>query len=343
MGALWLPPLPCTGDIDGFARRILYRFDIHIGDIMERYYDFAIPNRIARVQTESEITDLINKWNGVMNCYLSVNPYSVISVDEFDNEIRSAYITKAFFDFDHDVDSVKKMTEYLLSKDIKFELNHSGNGHHIYIHLTGEGNGQNLRILQLSILNEAKATCDMHVVGDTQRVSRLPNTWNLKSNTYCIPIHVEEIGKEDGSKQRIGERYIYGTKLLDLSTFTEDKFEYIKADVLKDMKIDSDIPLIPCIKNIISKINPNQTERYTLVVYLSNALRAGRDLRYFDQVFLADELKNFFLTNCQHWMDFDIGKTMYQVRNILPKTNIICGCHFLKGKGVCIGCIKGGL
>jgi len=304
------------------------------------YYDFAIPARIARVSTAEEVVGLVNIWNGIVPCYLSVNPYTVLSVDEFDNEIRQAFISKAFFDFDNDLESVKKFVGYLLNHDIKFEINHSGNGHHVYVHLTGYGNGQNLRILQLSLLNEAKSTCDMHVVGDTQRVSRIPNTWNFKSKSYCIPIKVEELGHEDGSIQRLGEKYIYGTRLLDLSTFTEDKFEYIKSEVLKDMKIESNILLIPCIKNIVRKINPTQIERYLLVVFLSNALRNGRDLRYFDQVFLLEEIKAFFISNCKHWMDFDLGKSMYQIKNILPKTNIICGCRFLKSKGICIGCME---
>ncbi len=306
------------------------------------YWDFSNPSRIARVQTASEVIELINKWNGVTPCYLSVNPYDVISVDEFDNEIRKTYIKRAFFDFDNDLDSVRKFVNYLLAKDIKFELNHSGNGHHVYVHLTGEGTGQNLRILQLSLLNECKATCDMHVVGDTQRVSRIPNTWNHKSNTFCVPIRPDELGREDGKQQRF-ERFIHGTKLLDLSTFTEDKFEYIKSDILADMHINTKIVLLPCIRNIVKKINPTQTERYVLVVYLSNALRNGRDLRNFDQGFLVEELKKFFCENAMHWMDFNIGKTMYQIKNIMPKTNVICGCKFLKGKGVCIDCIPGGI
>jgi hypothetical protein len=305
-------------------------------------YDFAIPTRIAKITTGEEVVELINKWNGIVPCYLSVNPYTVKSVDEFGNEIRRAYITKAFFDFDNDLESVQKFVSYLLTRDLKFELNHSGNGHHIYIHLKGDGDGQNLRILQLSVLNEAKATCDMHVVGDTQRVSRLVNTWNLKSGTYCIPIRVEELGHEDGSKQRLGEKYIYGTQLLDLSTFTEDKFEYIKAEVISNMHINTDIPMIPCIKHIIRKINPNQIERYCLVMYLSNAIRCGRDLRGFDIYTISEEIMKFFEVNCSQWLDWDRGITKYQIENILPKTNIICGCRFLQRKGVCIGCVHEG-
>lgn len=309
-----------------------------------KYYDFAIPARIARVTTASEIVELVNKWNGITPCYLSVNPYTVISIDEFGNEIREAHITKAFFDFDNDLDSARKLVQYLFARDIKFELNHSGNGHHVYVHLTGKGDGQNLRILQLSLLNEAKTTCDMHVVGDTQRVSRIVNTWNHKSSSYCVPLHMDELGteKEKGVVQRF-EKIQYGSKLLDLSTFTEDKFEIIKPEIISNMHINTDITLIPCIKNIIRKINPTQIERYCLVVYLSNSIRSGRDLRGFDRYTISEEILKFFKENCQHWMDWNERITKYQIENIVPKSNFIVGCKFLKSKGICINCIHGGI
>jgi hypothetical protein len=310
---------------------------------MNLFYDFSIPTRIARCQTEKEIVFLINKWNGLVPCYLSVNPYEILSIDEFNNEIRFTHITKAFFDFDDDLESVKKFVGYLIDKDIKFEIFHSGRGHHIYVHVGGVGNSHNLRILQLSLLNDAKSKCDMHVIGDTQRVSRIPNTWNFKSETFCVPIRLEELGKEDGSKQRLNERFIYGTNVLNLSTFTEDKFEHIKQDIIVDMQINTKISLLPCIRNIVKKINPTQTERYTLVVYLSNALRNGKDIRGFDQGLLIEQIKTFFCENCSHWMDFNIQKTMYQIRNIMPKTNLIVGCRFLKSKGICVGCLPNGI
>lgn len=306
------------------------------------FFDFAIPTRIARCTTEEELIKIVNTWNGICPCYISVNPYDVISMDEFGNEIKKAYITRAFFDFDNDLESVKKLVDYLIIKDIKFNINHSGRGHHVYIHLTGEGDGRNLRILQLSILNEAKTTCDLHVVGDVSRVSRVPNTWNFSANKYCIPIKVEELGKEDGSQQRF-ETFIYGTKLLNLSSYTEDRFESIKPEIIKGMKINTNIVLLPCIRNIISKINPNNVERYTLVVFLSNAIRNGKDLRGFDRYTIADEIFKFFEINCSHWMDFNRRITRYQIENIVNKTNIIVGCRFLKSKNVCVDCISGGI
>lgn len=301
------------------------------------FWDFANPSRIARVQTASEVITLINVWNGITPCYLSVNSYDIVSVDEFGNEIRKAYITRAFFDFDNDSESVRKFVDYLIDKDYKFELYHSGGGHHVYVHVGGEGNGQNLRILQLSLLNDAKSKCDMHVIGDTQRVSRIPNTWNFKSNNYCISIRPEELGREDGSKQRF-ERFINGTRLLDLSSFTEDKFEYLKPEIVPNLHISGDILLIPCMKNIISTINPRHDQRFLLAVYLSFAIRNGKDLYYFDSKDIIRKIIEFMNMNCVHWIDFDKRKTLYYLNNIIPKFNPIVDCKFIKSRGCCINC-----
>lgn len=306
------------------------------------FKDFAIPTRIKKVSSDEELLELINKYNGLLNVYCSLYWYDIESVDEFSNEIRRPYIDKVFFDIDGDLESTKKLINFLIKEDLQFWINFSGRGHHIYIKTTGGGNATNLRIAQLSILHESGACADLHIIGDIARVSRIPNTWNFSANKYCVPIQIEELGKEDGSKQRF-EKFIYGTQLLNLSAFTEDKFEIIKPEIIADMRINTDIVLLPCIRNIIKKINPTQTERYTLVVYLSNAIRNGKDLRGFDKYIIAEEIFNFFKENCYHWLDWNERITKYQIENIMPKTNIICGCKFLKSKGICIECLPGGI
>jgi len=308
------------------------------------YKDFAIPERIKKCSTEEELLELINRYNGTTNVYSSIYWYDILSKDEFGNEIRKAKIDKVCFDIDEDPISAKKLSTYLLEQDLKFKIYHSGRGWHFYVYSVGEGNASNLRIAQLSILHASGANADMHLIGDTSRILRIPNTWNFRSKSYCVPTRVEDIGtvEEIGREQRFLE-ISYGSKYLDLSTYTEDKFEYIKSDVIANMHINTNIKLIPCIRNAVQKINPNQNERYCIVVYLSNAIRNGRDLKGFDMYTIAEEIFKFFEENCQHWMDWSPRKTMYQIKNIMPKTNIICGCKFLRSKGVCIECIPGGL
>lgn len=306
------------------------------------YKDFAIPARIAKCQSDKEIAAYVNKYNGFVDCYCSLFWYDIVGKDILNNDIRESKIDKAFFDFDNDNTSAKKFVEYLIKKDIKFKINFSGRGHHVYIPLQGNGDMMNLRVFQLAVLAESGVMCDPHVIGDTARISRIANTWNTKSNSYCIPIKIEEIGQENASEQRF-EEFWYGTVVPVLSEYTEEKYENIKPIQFKDIKINSDIVLLPCIRAIISKANPRHSERYVMVVYLSDALRSGKDLCYFNLNELYEQMVKFFDDNCSHWLDWDPDMTRYQIKNILPKTNVIAGCRFIKKHGFCTGCIKSGI
>lgn len=304
------------------------------------FKDFAVPTRIKRISSDEELLELINKYNGLVNVYSSLYWYDIESIDEFSNEIRKPYIDKVFFDIDGDLESTKKLVNFLIKEDLQFWINFSGRGHHIYINTTGGGNATNLRIAQLSILHDSGANADLHIIGDVQRVSRIPNTWNFSASKYCIPIQIEELGKEDGSKQRF-EKFIYGTRLLNLSSFGESQFEYLKPEIVPNLHINGDILLIPCMKNIISTINPRHDQRFLLAVYLSFAIRNGKDLYYFDSKDIIRKIIEFMNMNCAHWLDFDERKTLYYLKNIIPKFNPVVNCKFIKSKGCCINCILG--
>lgn len=304
--------------------------------------DFAVPEHIKKCSSNEELIVLTNKYNGILPCYCNIYWYELEGVDEYDKEIRNYHIDKVCFDIDGDIESAKKMAKYLLEKDFKFKVNSSGRGWHFYIFTEGKGDSTNLRIAQLSIIHGSSADVDMHLNGDVARILRIPNTWNFKSNSYCVPITTEEIGKEVGKEQRF-EKFEYGNKLLHLPDYTEDKYEYIKPEIVKNMNFQSTIVLIPCIRNIIAKANPRHDERFMLAVYLSFALRKGKNLYYFDSKILIDKIIEYMREHCSHWLDFSERETMYYLRNIIPKFNPIVGCRFIKEKGCCIGCIKGGI
>ncbi len=311
-------------------------------NLSEKFKDFAVPEHIKRCSSEEELVVLINKYNGFLPCYCNIYWYTFEGIDEYGKEIRTYYIDKVCFDIDGDSGAAKKMAKYLLEKDLKFRVHSSGRGWHFYIFTEGYGNATNLRIAQLSIIHESGADVDMHLNGDVGRILRIANTWNFKSNSYCVPIKIEEIGTDIGKEQRF-EIFEYGNKLLHLPDYTETVFEYIKPEIVKNMNFQSTIVLIPCIRNIIAKINPRHDERFMLAVYLSFALRNGRDLYYFDSKILIDKIMVYIREHCGHWLDFSEKETMYYLRNIIPKFNPIVGCKFIKEKGLCIECIPGGL
>jgi len=302
------------------------------------FKDFAIPTRIKKVSTDEELLELINKYNGLLNIYCSLYWYDIESVDEFSNEIRRPYIDKVFFDIDGDLESTKKLVNFLIKEDLQFWINFSGRGHHIYIKTTGGGNATNLRIAQLSILHDSGANADLHIIGDVQRVSRIPNTWNFSASKYCIPIQIEELGKEDGSKQRF-EKFIYGTRLLNLSSFIEDKFEYLKPEIVPNLEITGNIMLIPCIRNSLSRINPSHLERFIITCYLSYSIRDGKPLHFFDIKILCEKILDFYNTNAHHWLDYNFCTTKYFVFNIVPKFDFPVTCNYLKKNGMCIECV----
>jgi len=306
------------------------------------FKDFGVPARIKKCKNELEIIELVNTYNGIVDVYCSLFWYTIVGKDIFDNDIRESTIDKAFFDFDNDPTSTKKFVEYLISKDISFKINFSGRGHHVYIPLQGKGDMVNLRIFQLAMLAESGVMCDPHVIGDTARISRIVNTWNTKSKSYCIPIKIEEIGKEDATAQRF-ETFEYGKIIPNLSEYIEEKYEDIKPIQFKDIKINTDIILLPCIRSIVSKANPRHYERYVLAIYLSDALRSGRDICYFDLTELYNNMIIFFKDNCSHWLDFNMDIIKYQLKNIVPKSNVIAGCKFIKKHNCCTGCIKNGV
>ncbi len=282
-------------------------------------------------QSDEDIKYLSNLYNGIKNIYSSVNPYEIVDGN------RKAIIQQSFFDFDEDPEATKKFVLYLLNKDIRFSLYFSGNGHHVYIPCKGNGDSKNLRILQYSLLHDSETTCDLHVVGDAFRVSRIPNTFNLSANKFCIPIKIEEIGIEDADKQRF-KSFQYGTKILDLSSFIEDNYTYIKEDVIKNVKINSDVILLPCVRSIINSVNPKHYQRYVLVCYLSDVYRNGVSLRNFNVNEIVDKVFEFLKQNASHWIDWDPETTKYFLNNIIPKFDISCGCQFIQSKNCCIDC-----
>ncbi len=303
------------------------------------FKDFATPTRINRISFDEELLNLVNLYNGRTNVYMSLYWYSVESTDEYNNEIRQAHIDKIFFDIDGDLESARKLAKYLLEKDFKFRMFHSGNGYHFYVFSTGEGNASNLRIAQLAILQEAGASADMHVIGDVQRVSRVPNTYNFKSQSFCVPLSIEDLGteRERGVTQRF-EKIAYGTKLLDLLSYTEEHYNYLKPEIVPNLHISGDILLIPCMKNIISTLNPRHDQRFLLAVYLSFAVRNGKDIYNFNSKDIITKVMEFMKMNCTHWLDFSESKTSYYLNNIIPKFNPRVSCRFIRAKGCCIEC-----
>lgn len=169
-----------------------------------------------------------------------------------------------------------------------------------------------------SLIMEETGTTDMfdpHVSGVLEKLCRIPNTQRL-GNGWCVPITREELFSlntpEEFKKLCIAPRFI------DFKVQKRPSiYEFIKEDTTEDKQIQQiDIAppkeifsikqiLRPCVYNAIRTPNPKHDYRVSSVV----------------------EMLNHGLTNYQifniferlNWIDFEHGKTHYQIDYIEEK------------------------
>lgn len=235
------------------------------------------------VKSIDEFTYLINQYNGKKDCYLSLYAFDIVGGHvSYDNSI----IDKIFFDFDskQGLESVRVFHTYLMSKDIKHKIYFSGRGFHVYT-LTNKVYVKNpksaIASAQQTLAKEAGlsigdpkiADMDNHIVGDIARISRFPNTVNLKSKLYCIPLKHSDLDLQIGDIRELAKApqhsyEVFGKQLLDLSAFdSETPKIYLPEAELKDTgNISEDFP--PCIKYLLSKQDCAWKDRYYVILYL---------------------------------------------------------------------------
>lgn len=312
---------------------------------------FATPRR-RMVKTETEFYSLINRFNKVTNCY-----FSIYSIDELGG-FQHADIDKIAFDFDgpEAFNNLKKLVKYLDDEDIKHCFFFSGKkGFHCYIFTIGY---ETLKNPKDALFNahkwfekELTIENDEHIVGDIARIMRLPNTWHVSGERYCIPLKhfdltkdIEEI-KEKAKEQNFEINY-YGTKLLDMKQFdvevTERSHKSIDMpDYVHKIEIDDDIVkrFLPCIQNWLHNAENNQEgcnyeARYYFALYckemaLPKSVCNELAKKYFSKKKVQSGHRNAY----EHFKDVKVIEYAYREGKIMPN----CETMFLKGlcKGKC--------
>lgn len=244
--------------------------------------EFGVKRTFVK-DNETFIT-LINKFNGIKDCYSSI--YPIISRGK--RNITS--VDKIFFDLDkHSTcwDSAKKMHLWLSDNSIKHIILLSGGGFHVYVFTvenTLKHPKQAIYNAQHYIAKESyvtigkpnKADVDEHVIGDVARIARIPNTWNLKRKRFCIYITQEDINKsfdeikQTAKKQRF-ETHVFDGMLFDLTPFdteptiTQDIIVLDTPDALNN--VDGCMNLLPpLIKRLLSEGSCGWNDRYIQIL-----------------------------------------------------------------------------
>lgn len=214
------------------------------------------------IYNKYDFYDIVNKYNGKKTLFYSL-------YKKIDNNIIEC--DKIFFDFDGEdsIYDIRKLHKYCLEKDIKHIMFFSGGGFHCYIFCKKQQIDSNkLNAVHTYFIKRLNINIDKHIVGDISRVSRIPNTYNIKRQRYCIPAMTEDLRegfnylKEKAIKQRF-EYKIYGKKILNLNYFKKrDYFKNIvkisyKIDVFNEIQIDSKIKtniIYQCLRPCVQKL-----------------------------------------------------------------------------------------
>ena len=203
----------------------------------------SFPQRVT-CDTEDEFYKFMDKLNGIKRkLYYSL--YNCNNEGKFNN----AMIDKIAFDLDSEMsfDNVKKLNKYCVEKNLKHIMIFSTGGFWFYIFTKNYqsinnkkdalGNAQRhiANECGLSIGDEKVADIDHHIISDIARVGRMPNTYDIPRQMYCIPIYESDLrkGMEDLKKEAKKQRFhfeYYGEGLLDMKQFDYAN-EKIRVDI----------------------------------------------------------------------------------------------------------------
>ena len=299
------------------------------------------------VKNKQEFVDWVNAFNGKMNCYTTV--YDFEHFAETAKVESSVILDRMFLDFDaHDEPLENALTdlcsvvETLLSEDLKFRMYFSGKGFHVIVY--GE-KAKDIRSIQqrFNELSEDCSTLDRTGI-QTNRLRRIPNTANLSSDYFCIPIDCADM--YDGldkillrAKQMRQKTFNYGQKL---QTWKELKPIEVSDIEVSSPKPPGELAILPCLYNAIMVENPGHYARVYLAQWYRDILAMGvREIPQEQQDEIVEIIMKEFeaiASNENVWLDWHEPTTSRYVRGIVAGGYHAPGCKsVLIPQGYCPG------
>ena len=244
------------------------------------------------VTTMHEFIRLINLHNGKTNLYTSLYKFNNI-LPKID--YSSVEVDKIYFDLDNGKshENMKKLYKYANKNRYQYAVFFSGRGYHFYFLVKPTSKlrypKEALRQSQIKIAEDCGLTIgqcehadiDAHVVGDTSRMTRIPNTYNIRRGRYCIPLskkQIETLSHKEIEKLALKQNYInnniYGKIYFPIDKYDTIKQNYYYQYVIKDTSSSSyntthifkNIP--PCINKIIKQKTLGYNERAIVILYM---------------------------------------------------------------------------
>lgn len=314
--------------------------------------EFSKMKRII-VNTQSELDRLIQLNNFRTDCF--------VSLYQSRKAVPNTIIDKLFYDFDagtHEkgivlddldnpecYDDIIKFHEMLMEDDIIHRIHFSGRGFQCFIYVEKIVNGTDeykSNILRCchkyfkSIYN-----IDIKVGKDLARMVRMPNTWNIEGNKWCISLNRYMLYKgykyirELAKKSHCGQ-HVFGCKLFntDIVPQIEQVHERVQLDIKEETA--NTAHLLPCAQYIINQVHPSHDQKLALLGELIKHYTLGQEC---DKPTLIRSIENFIWKNCK-WADlYSTEITRSNISCAVDTINYGYSCKSKKEMGVCVdGC-----
>lgn len=251
------------------------------------YFQLGFPGRKTFQQTPEDMKrakKLVNMFNGITPVFRTLYNFTGIP------DRRNAVVDKIFFDFDvsggQELTDLRKLHEYLSEEKLSHRVFFSGNGFHLFLKAKPIY-AQATPMIRAGIKGAHRYFSDNSQIKpdpatkDIMRFARLPNTINIKTGLYCIPLDYSEIylEREEIEKLAINSRRLEVSetgKPIDISEYFHGdmlEVEYLSADGLDTFGTELSDELPKCVKYALKEGNCGYDQRYAIITAL-------RDLAY---------------------------------------------------------------
>jgi len=294
-------------------------------------------------QSMETLLKYLNEGNGYEDCYVSI-----YRIPEFRN-YESIELDKVYFDLDSDTcwQDLQTLREYYLKRNVLHYCLFSGRGYHLYALLRPmEYHSKKSALYNYHIYMRDKLginICDK-CLGNISKISRYPNTWNIKRKRFCIPLGDKTIDLsyeehcELAKKQRWNGNF-FGSKLERKVKEFDREIKIPEPKEAGDIILGKEYEDIKqkCIRFILSKNCPSHDERVVLVAFLSDLLRLGDPLEEYDKDEITKQIVSFLRR--LNWLDYSETMTQKQTKYVVENCPRPYSCMKLKSMGLCInGC-----
>jgi len=180
-------------------------------------------------------------------------------------------VDKVYFDFDGVTPDVYQEVKNFIEElgNIKHVVIFSGGGFHVYVwtknyHKLDSKKGTLYAAHKYFESNYNLKNLDPAVVGDIARIAAVPNTYNFKRHSFCVPLTMEKFDDIDLTKKidkqaDTTKQLIYGDELFDISEFNSvekayhsyadlevpeyDTVDMVESERIRDGRFYDNIPL----------------------------------------------------------------------------------------------------